>query len=337
MQTKKKSIKYLIVTSLISMILLVSCGSDEKAFDASGVFEAQEIVISSEVNGVIQTFEAGEGDQLNSGQEIVKIEVTDLEYQKEQIEASIESITDKRNDPGPQIEILEQQLISADASLATLVTQRDVLIKEQTRIHNLFNAKAATQQMKDDIDGKISILDKQILSAETNKKIIMSQINSARRSVAIYNRGILSGKKPLEKQKAQVENRLGKGIVINPVDGTLLTKYAHAGEFVNIGKPLYRIADLKAMELRAYIDGTQLGQIKLGQVIEVYIDQGRDEYREYKGTLSWVSEKAEFTPKSIQTKDERANLVYAIKVKVVNDGLIKIGMYGEVIFTTTEE
>jgi HlyD family secretion protein len=323
--------KYLILLIIVSLTgFLTSCKSEENGFDASGVFEATEIVISSEAMGVIQSFDKGEGDDVVLGEELIKIEVTDLDLQREQIEATIEAVGDKTTDPKPQIDILQQQLLAADASLATLNTQMDVLKKEQVRMNKLFAAKAATQQAKDDIDGKVDILESQISTAKSNKKVIEAQINSTRQMIAIQNRGISSEKKPLEKSIAQIENRLSKTTVESPINGTILSKYAFKGELVTIGKPLMRLADLSKMELRAYIDGSQLSQVKLGQNVDVYIDKGADEFKKYNGRITSISEKAEFTPKSIQTKDERANLVYAIKIKVDNDGYIKIGMYGEV-------
>jgi len=323
---------------LIFIILGVNgCGNTDNNFDASGVFESTEIIISSEANGLIKSFEAEEGSILREGEVVVGIEVTDLQIQKEQVEATIEAIQDKQNDAAPQISILKQQMESAEASLSILETQLEVLLTEQQRIHNLYTGKAATLKQKEDVDGRVSILEKQIESAESGIEVVSSQVTSARQSVAIQNRGIVSEKKPLEKQKAQIENRLNKGSVINPGKGTLISKYAYAGEFVNIGKPLYRLADLSVMNLRAYVDGSQLSELKLMQAVTVYVDKGAKEYRAYEGQIIWISDKAEFTPKSIQTKNERANLVYAIKVKVINDGYIRIGSYGELKFDAVNE
>jgi HlyD family secretion protein len=320
------------ILTMIMTTALISCGSKEDNLDASGFFEATEIVVSAEANGVIKEFSFEEGDIVALGEIAAKIESSDLELNKEQIEATIETLGQKKNEYGPQVVILEKQLLSAISNLNTLQTQLQILEKEQNRIKNLFQSKAATGQQKDEIDGKVQVMKNQIETANSNVDVIRSQINSAKRQVAIQNRGIASEKKPLQKQIEQVEYRMDKSRVENPVTGTLLTKYAFAGEFVNVGKPLYRIADLREMELRAYIDGNQLSQIKIGQIVNVYIDKDQESYYEYPGTITWISDKAEFTPKSIQMKDERANLVYAIKVKVKNDGKIKIGMYGEIAF-----
>lgn len=322
--------KLLQLTCLSILIIIYGCNDVQDGMDASGVFESTEIIVSSEANGIIESFDAEEGDQLSIGDIAVVVDVSDMRIQKEQIDATIEAIGDKKLNARPQITVLDQQLIAADANLNVLRTKRDVLLKEEKRVQDLFAAKAATAKQVDDIEGQMNILDEQIEAAETNKVIIRAQIKSAKDQVAIQNRGISSEKKPLEKQKSLIENRMEKADVKVRVDGTLLSKYAYKGEFVNIGKPLFRMADLSTMYLRAYVDGNQLSQIKVGQDVKIYIDQDKDSYKEYNGTISWISNKAEFTPKSVQTKDERANLVYAIKVKVINDGYIKIGMYGEV-------
>ena len=332
-----RPLEYLVSLAMTILILGTACKSDGTTFDASGVFESTEIIVSSEATGVIRTFAAGEGDKLALGEEVAQIEVTVLALQKAQVEATIDAIGDKRNDAGPQVSVLEQQLLSADAAIATLQVQLDVLEKEQDRTHRLYTAKAATEQQRDDIDGKLSVLENQIKTAMVNKDVLKAQIASAKRSVAIQNRGISSETKPLEQQKAQIEERLRKSTVINPVSGTMLTKYAFVGEFVTVGKPLYRLANLNQMELRAYVDGTQLSEISIGQEVEVLIDQGSKGYYTYPGAITWIADKAEFTPKSIQTRDERAQLVYAIKIRVVNDGKIKIGMYGEVHFDAEKE
>ncbi len=162
--------------------------------------------------------------------------------------------------------------------------------------------------------------------------VTQQQISVQRSNVATQNRGILSEGKPLEKRVAQLDDQLKRATILNPVQGTVITKYAEEGEITAAGKAMYKIADLSTMTLRAYITGTQISQVKLGQLVKVLVDDGADKYKELPGTVTWIADKAEFTPKTIQTKEERANLVYAIKVKVKNDGYLKIGMYGEIKF-----
>jgi HlyD family secretion protein len=198
-------------------------------------------------------------------------------------------------------------------------------LNEKTRTENLIKADAATQKQLDDINALIDQLKKQIAVSE-------QQIALDRSNVSTQNRSVLSEKKPLEKSVAQIEELISKGQIVNPVTGTVLTKYAMEGELAAMGKPLYKIANLDTLTLRAYITGTQLAEIKLGQTVKVLVDSGAKGSREYTGTIYWVSDKSEFTPKTVQTRDERANLVYAIKISVKNDDYLKIGMYREVDF-----
>jgi HlyD family secretion protein len=199
----------------------------------------------------------------------------------------------------------------------------DNLLHEKTRIENLLKLDAATGKQLDDINAQIDVVKRQM-------NVTRQQINVQQNNTATQNRAILSNTKPLQKKIAQLNDLLQKTGVLNPIAGTVITKYAEAGEMVTAGKALYKIADLSELNLRAYVTGEQLPKIKLGQPVKVMIDDGAKKYKEYSGIITWISDKAEFTPKTIQTKEERANLVYAIKVKVKNDGYLKIGMYGEV-------
>jgi HlyD family secretion protein len=199
------------------------------------------------------------------------------------------------------------------------------LQKEKARTENLIKADAATTKQLDDISNQIDMLNRQIAVTEQQIKV---QLNNT----STQNRSILSEQPALEKRAAQIADQLERSTVINPISGTVLTKYAEAGEVTAPGKALYKIANLSEIKLRAYITGDQLSQLKLQQAVTVQVDDGAKAFKTYKGTVSWISSKAEFTPKTIQTKDERANLVYAIKINVPNDGTLKIGMYGEVLF-----
>jgi HlyD family secretion protein len=234
------------------------------------------------------------------------------------MQASIEALQDKTYNVQPQIKLLEEQLAVQQSQLKNL-------LHERTRTENLLKQDAATGKQLDDVTSQIEILQKQM-------DVTRQQINVQRTTTSTQNRSVMSEKKPLEKRVAQLSEQIGKAQIINPVGGTVITKYAEAGEVTSAGKALYKIANLDTLTLRAYITGTQLPQLKLNQPVKVMIDSGAKAYREYPGTITWVSDKAEFTPKTIQTKEERANLVYAIKVRVKNDGYLKIGMYGEVLF-----
>lgn len=320
------------ITVLLGIVSLIACTRQENRFDASGTFEAREVIVSAEVMGKILSFDAREGDLLNEGQVVVQIDSTALALQKAQVQASIASLTDKRSEAKPQLSVLEKQLANQEANIDTYRAQLEVLEKEQRRVKKLYESEAATGQQLDEINGKVDVLKKQITAAVDQKATIRAQMNAHVATVAIQNRGVTSGRLPLEKQIDLIEDQLRRTSVTNPVQGTLLSKYTETGEYVSPGKALYKVADLSEMTLRAYVDGTQLAQIRLGQPVEVYVDQDADNYKKYSGTINWISDKAEFTPKTIQTKNERANLVYAIKVGVPNDGYLKIGMYGEINF-----
>lgn len=309
----KKSILFL---SLI--VFIAACKSGNIDHDASGMFEANEVIVSSEVSGKILKMNADEGIVFTLGQVSAIIDTTTLLLQRDQIEASIHALKLKTSDPAPFIQVLEQQLIVQQSQLATAE-------KELIRVQNLIAADAATGRQLDDIKAQIDVIKKQM---EVTKKQTIQQ----RTVLLTQNRSILSEQNPLEKKANQIDDQLKRAIVSSPIAGTVLIKYAEAGEVTTIGKALYKIADLSSLNLRAYITGKQLSEIKLNQTVKIFTDDGADKYKTYNGTIIWIADKAEFTPKTIQTKDERANLVYAIKIKVKNDGLLKIGMYAEVGF-----
>jgi len=298
------------------LIIVIGCNRNESEFDASGTFEADETIVSSEMPGKILSFKVEEGMQIPKDSIVGAVDATNIDLQQQQVEASIHALNEKTANANPQIELLQNQL-------AVQQSQLDNLLHERTRIENLLKSDAATPKQLDDINSQIDVVKK-------NMAVTQQQINVKKNDIATQNRSILSEAEPLRKRVAQLEDQQQRANIVNPVSGTVITKYAEAGEITSSGKALYKIADLSELNLRAYVTGVQLPIIKLGQQVKVMIDQGKKRYKEYSGTIIWISDKAEFTPKTIQTKEERANLVYAIKVKVKNDGYLKIGMYGEV-------
>lgn len=298
------------------LLFVIACDRNTMRSDATGTFEADEVIVSAEVPGRILTFNVEEGSHLSKDSVVGTIDAKNLTLQKEQVDASIRALSQKTSDLSPQLKLLEDQLQVQQSQLNTMQ-------REKTRTENLLKQDAATGKQLDDINAQIDVLIKQI--AVTRQQMIVN-----RSSTNTQNRGILSESEPLKKRVAQLEDQLQRSNILNPVSGNVLAKYAEPGEVVSTGKALYKIADLTYINLRAYITGDMLPQVKLGQKVKVLIDQGKKEYKPYEGTIIWISDKAEFTPKTIQTKEERANLVYAIKVKVKNDGYLKIGMYGEV-------
>ncbi|MEI8074160.1 MAG: efflux RND transporter periplasmic adaptor subunit [Bacteroidota bacterium] len=306
------------IFTVASIAFLSSCSSSQLKHDAAGIFEADEVIVSSELGGKILHFKVNEGDQLKKDSVVAIIDALPVSLQQEQLEASVKSLSEKTQNVEPQIKLLKDQISVQETQLANLQHER-------ARIESLLKADAATAKQLDDINFQIESVKKQI--AVTQQQIAV-QINN----VQTQNRAILSETNPLQKQIAQLKDKEQRASIINPLNGTVLTKYAMEGEITSAGKALYKVADLSSLILRTYISGTQLSEIKLGQSVKVYIDEGEKKYKEYAGVITMVSDKAEFTPKTIQTKDERANLVYAVKVLVKNDGYLKIGMYGEIQF-----
>ena len=305
------------VTIALSVLLMMqSCDNKKENYDASGSFEADEVVVSSELGGQLLQFNVNEGDSLAGGDVVGVIDSTNLALQKEQVKATIRSLSEKTNNVQPQVELLQQQLSVQQSQLKNL-------LHEKERTERLVQADAATGKQLDDINSQIDVLHRQM-------QVTQQQIAVQKNNINAQNRSILSEAGPLQTQEAQIQERISKSRIINPISGTVITKYAEQGEITTPGKALYKIADLTYLNLRAYVTGAQLSQIKLGQQVKVLVDDGAKNYRTYTGTITWISGKAEFTPKTIQTKEERANLVYAVKIKVRNDGYLKIGMYGEV-------
>ena len=319
---------------ILTAALLWSCQPSEERFDASGIFEAREVIISAEVPGRLTSFDLREGQRLRSGQLIGTIDCMDIMLQRDQIRATIKALSQKQNQAGPQTDILEEQLNAQQKQVAALEEQLQVLEIEQQRVGKLVKAEAAPDKQFDDVNGQVQVLQKQIEAARSQENVIRQQISSQRRAVSIQNRGILSEQSPMEVNIQRLEEQLEKCALHSPFDGTVLLTYAEENELAAPGKALYKIASLDTLTLRAYITGNQLANTRLNQVVEVHTDNGEGGYRQTTGHITWISDKAEFTPKTIRTKDERANLVYAIKIGVPNNnGYLKIGMYGEVLFS----
>ncbi len=283
---------------------LTSCGQHANEYDASGNFEAEEVIVSSEATGKILRLKIEEGMQLKAGETIGFIDTTQLFLKKKQLQYSMRAVLAKQPDAASQLSTIQKQIETATF--------------EKKRVENLLKDDAATKKQLDDINAQIDLLQKQYHSMQT--------------SLEITNRSLRSETMPLSAQVEQLEDQIQKSIIVNPIDGTVLAKYTEQDEVVTSGKAIYKIANLSTILLRAYISGDQLASVKLGQKVIVVVDDVKDGSKKYEGVLEWVSDRAEFTPKTIQTKDERANLVYALKIKVQNDGFLKIGMYGEVLF-----
>lgn len=291
-----------IIPIIATVLLFAACSNKDTDYDASGIFETTEVIVSSETNGKILQLNLEEGQVVNPHESLGYIDTTQLYLKKRQLLASNQAVRSKQTDVPRQIAAIQQQII----------TQK----KEHTRFENLVKLNAANQKQLDDINAQILYLEKQ-LAAQTEL-------------LTNSNKGVSEESSSMQIQVAQLEDQIEKSIIKSPIKGTVLSKYAEAGELAVQSKALFKVGDVENMILRTYITASQLTQLKVGQTVRVFSDLGEADRKEYSGIVEWISDKAEFTPKTIQTRDERANLVYAVKIAVKNDGYIKRGMYGEI-------
>lgn len=286
---------------VIAAMIAFSCGKSSQQSDAYGNFESDEIIVSAQSQGILNQLYLNEGDMLKKGQVAGIIDTSTVILKKNQLAA--------------QQYVMQARLKNLEAQLAVQDEQRNNLVREVERIEKLFMDKAATKQQYDDIQGKLNVLDSQTDALRSQKSIILGE-----HSV-------------LMAQLAEADNMLEKCKIINPVNGTVLEKYVESGELVIPGKAIYKIADISEMELKVYVSGAQLPAIAIGDTATVLIDSANGATQHLTGTVSWISSEVEFTPKIIQTREERVNMVYAVKLRVSNDGRLKIGMPGEVVFS----
>ena len=285
-------------------MMMAACGEKDAEYDASGVFETTDVIASAKATGELLSFTAEEGMDVKAGQQLGEIDVKQLELKRDQLAATKTATMSRRLDQGRQVAGIRQQITN--------------LQREKARFEAMLQDGAATQKQVDDLGYQIAVLERQL--AATGEQL------------STQNSSIDSQSGSIEAQIGQVDDQIKNAQIISPIAGTILAKYAEQGEFAAPGKALFKVANVGDMKLRAYITADQLTGIKIGQIVKVYADQGTDGRKEYEGKVTWISDKAEFTPKTIQTRDERANLVYAVKISVKNDGLIKRGMYGDVKF-----
>ncbi len=293
---------YLLLTVMVC--LSIACNNGDSSYDASGTFESEEIIVSAQANGQVLRFDVEEGDALQSGAEVGAIDSLQLHLTRQQLVENQKAILAGRPDTKSQIAATQKQI--------------ELALLDKQRIENMVQANIASQKQLDDVNTRIEVLKAQLEAQKNTLNNSTSTLDQQGNAVSA--------------QLEQVEDQIRKCMIINPASGTVLTTYVHAGEVTAMGRPLFKIADLSEITLRAYVTGDQLTGIKIGQKVKVLTDEQEGNSRTYEGIVKWISNKAEFTPKTIQTKDERANLVYAIKIKVKNDGYIKLGMYGEVKF-----
>ena len=286
------------------LVVLAGCGQKDVDYDASGVFETTEVLVSARGTGEIVSLNIEEGQQVKAGDELGRLDVTQLELKKDQLKSGKTAATSRKLNTTQQVASINQQIQN--------------LQREKARFQALLKDGAATQKQVDDIGYQISVLQRQLAA-------VNEQVSTANTSIDGQSAGF-------DAQIGQVDDMLRQAVITSPIDGVILSKYAEQGEFAAPGRALFKVADVSQMRLRAYITADLLTGVKIGQKVKVYADQGEKGRKEYEGTVSWISSEAEFTPKTIQTRDERSNLVYAVKIDVKNDGIIKRGMYGDVKF-----
>ncbi len=304
MKTTNFKMRYQIILGITLLAGFTSCKKSTNDYDATGAFETTEVTVSAEGSGKLLTFNITEGQVLQTAETVGSIDSVQLYLRKKQLLATGKSIQVRRPDVQKQIAAIEQQITTAKT--------------EKKRIENLLKANATNQKQLDDVNAQIAVLEKQLDAQKT--------------TLVTANQGITEDNEGIKLQVAQIEDQLKKCHICSPINGTVLVKYVERGELVMPGKALFKIADTENMILRAYITNDQLSQLKIGQKVKVACDFGADKMKDYIGTVAWISDKAEFTPKTIETRDERANLVYAVKINVKNDGILKIGMYGNLKF-----
>jgi len=279
-------------------LIFIACQSNNDTADAYGNFEAETVIVSAETPGMILELNVDKGDKIEAGFSAALIDTVQLHLQLLQLDAQQTAVVAKRQSIKSQIAVFEEQKANLEIN--------------EDRIQKMLKDRAATQKQLDDIQGQISVIDKQIANTETQFTLISKE------------------QEVLEAQKASGNDQLSRCNIKSPVSGTILETYAEQGELTTAGKALFKIADISELELKIYVSGAQLPHVKLGQQIDVLVDQNSKENQHFPGTITWISSEAEFTPKIIQTKEERVKLVYAVKVTVKNDGTLKIGMPGEV-------
>jgi len=297
--------KKIYVLTMSILLLLSSCNDEDNGKDATGVFEATEVIVSAEATGKLLEFEAYEGMQLKKNLVLGQIDTIQLSLKKMQLFANQLALEASKPDVASQIGATEREI--------------EKLEFEKKRTQRLLEGDVATQKQLDDIIAQIDVLNARLRAQKKS-------LNSSSEAIdAQYN--------AVDVQLEQLTDQIARCKIQSPIDGTVLVKYSEAGEFVNLGKPLFKVANMNKMIIKAYVTAAQLKDLQLGQKLKVLAEFGIDESKVYEGEITWISDKSEFTPKTIQTQDERANLVYAVKVRVENDGLLKIGMYGGLKWT----
>ena len=322
--------KILIMASVALMI--TACGKKEKAFDATGTFEATEVTVSAKATGELKSFDVTEGLTLESGSLVGHIDTYQLVLKKQQLETQRGQLAASKRQMASNRSATNSQQLDLNKQLSSIQQQIANAQRERQRYAELVKDGAVPRKQLDDIDNQIKVLNRQLEATRDQIRSNNAALAEQGKGIAAQMDGIDSQVAGIDAQQRQLDDQIANADIVAPISGTVLEKYVEQGEYVTTGKPLFKMANVDQMFIRAYVTSAQLQQIKVGQPCKVFADYGNGQKKEYAGTITWISSRSEFTPKTILTDDERADLVYAVKIAFQNDGYVKIGMYGEVKF-----
>lgn len=314
------------------LLLLVACGNKEKEYDATGTFEATEVTVSAKSTGELQRFDVTEGQEIDQNVVVGTIDAYQLKLQRQQLENTKEQLKANKKQLNATRGATNSKQLDLEKQVASIRQQIANAQRERQRYNELVNDGAVPRKQLDDINYQIKVLEKQLAATQEQIRSNNASLKEQSQGITAQMEGIDAQQLTVESQKAQLDDQIANSDIKAPITGSVLEKYVERGEYVTVGKPLFKMADTQNMFIRAYVTSAQLKDIKVGQQVKVFADYGNGQKKSYNGTVTWISSRSEFTPKTILTDDERADLVYAVKIAFKNDGYVKIGMYGEVKF-----
>ena len=314
------------------LLLLVACGNKEKEYDATGTFEATEVTVSAKSTGELQRFDVTEGQEIDQNVVVGTIDAYQLKLQRQQLENTKEQLKANKKQLNATRGATNSKQLDLEKQVASIRQQIANAQRERQRYNELVNDGAVPRKQLDDINYQIKVLEKQLAATQEQIRSNNASLKEQSQGITAQMEGIDALQLTVESQKAQLDDQIANSDIKAPITGSVLEKYVERGEYVTVGKPLFKMADTQNMFIRAYVTSAQLKDIKVGQQVKVFADYGNGQKKSYNGTVTWISSRSEFTPKTILTDDERADLVYAVKIAIKNDGYVKIGMYGEVKF-----
>ena len=314
------------------LLLLVACGNKEKEYDATGTFEATKVTVSAKSTGELQRFDVTEGQEIDQNVVVGTIDAYQLKLQRQQLENTKEQLKANKKQLNATRGATNSKQLDLEKQVASIRQQIANAQRERQRYNELVNDGAVPRKQLDDINYQIKVLEKQLAATQEQIRSNNASLKEQSQGITAQMEGIDAQQLTVESQKAQLDDQIANSDIKAPITGSVLEKYVERGEYVTVGKPLFKMADTQNMFIRAYVTSAQLKDIKVGQQVKVFADYGNGQKKSYDGTVTWISSRSEFTPKTILTDDERADLVYAVKIAFKNDGYVKIGMYGEVKF-----